>query len=441
MKENDFDVIVVGAGTGGCTVAKVIGNKGYSIALVDKKKKEEIGNKICGDEILEEQLLFMENIFGNLKECIENKVRDGISIFPDGSQVKLGTGNGCIFNRHKMGQIILKRTLKNRKVRLFDHTAVLDIKKNKILALNLEKKERFSLSAKIIVDASGFDAIIRRGIKLKDGGMGLKNREFAILFREIIKVKEWKDDDFCLFFFDDVKIPHGYAWIFPKGNNCINAGLGFERVVNKNPKISYNSFFNFKKLKVLSSGGGMVPLRRSISNLVDDHFLTLGDAACHASPISGGGIYNSLIAGNLAALTAIDALKKQKYDEDTLWDYNIKYQTKYGKELAKEEVIKVFLFSLNYNEIKNVMLKVKNKFSLFTFKASLYNLLNLGVSMSSMKEFHLLKKIIKVLKYTRKIDKLYKNYPTKKERLKKWDQELNDIFDHVYDDFNSAALQ
>jgi digeranylgeranylglycerophospholipid reductase len=439
MKKNDFDVIVVGAGTGGCTVAKVIGNKGYSIALVDKKKKEEIGNKICGDGILEEQLLFMENIFGNLKECIENKVKGAIFIFPDGFQVK-SIENGCIFNRHKMGQVILKRTLKNKKVRLFDHIAVLDIKKNKILVLNLEKRERFSLSAKIIVDASGFDAIIRRGIKANIG-MGLKNREFAILFREIVKLKEWKDDDFCFFFFDYVKIPHGYAWIFPKGNNCINAGLGFERVVNKNPKILYDSFFNFKKLKVLSSGGGMVPVRRSISNMVDDHFLTLGDAACHASPITGGGIYNSVIAGNLAALTAIDVLKKQKYDEDALWDYNIKYQTTYGKELAKEEVIKVFLFSLNYNEIKNFMLKLKDKFSFFAFEASLYNLLNLGVAILSMKEFSLLKKFIKVLKYTRKIDKLYKNYPRKKERLRKWDKELNDIFDHVYDDFNSTVPQ
>ena len=107
--------------------------------------------------------------------------------------------------------------------------------------------------------------------------------------------------------------------------------------------------------------------------------------------------------------------------------------------MAKEEVIKVFLFSLNYNEIKNFMLKLKDKFSFFAFEASLYNLLNLGVAILSMKEFSLLKKFIKVLKYTRKIDKLYKNYPRKKERLRKWDKELNDIFDHVYDDFDSTA--
>ena len=435
MKETDFDVIIVGVGTGGCTVAKILEDKGYSIALVDKKKKEDVGNKICGDAITEECLLLMENIFGNLKEPIENEIRESVFVFPDGSEIKLEAENTFILNRHKMGQIILNKILKNKKIRFFDHTTVLDIKKNEIFVLDLEKNELFSLKAKIIVDASGFDALLRRSIKVKDTESDLKHREFGVAFREIIKVKEWKKNDSCFYFLDNNKLPHGYAWIFPKGNNYLNVGLGFERIDNKNPKFSYHSFFNFKKLKVLSSGGGMIPLRRSLSNLVDDNFLMLGDAACHVTAINGGGIHNSIIAGDLAASTIIDALNKEKYDKETLWDYNIKFQTKYGKKLAREEILKVFVNSLSQEELKNIMLKGKNKISFSTFKVSLYNILNLTIFILSMKNFHLLKKCIKVLKYVQKIDKLYEDYPSEKEKLSEWDFKVKILFDKIYEDF------
>lgn len=118
MKEKDYDVIVVGAGTGGCTVAKIVGEREYSIALIDKNKKEDIGNKICGDAVIGEGLLLMENIFGNLKESIENKIKGSIFVFPDVHKIKLKE-NGVIFNRHKMGQVILNRTLKNKKIKLY----------------------------------------------------------------------------------------------------------------------------------------------------------------------------------------------------------------------------------------------------------------------------------------------------------------------------------
>jgi len=46
-----FDVIVVGAGTAGCMTAKTVADVGLEVCLIDRKKKEEIGNKVCGDAI------------------------------------------------------------------------------------------------------------------------------------------------------------------------------------------------------------------------------------------------------------------------------------------------------------------------------------------------------------------------------------------------------
>jgi geranylgeranyl reductase family protein len=436
MKETEYDVIVVGAGTGGCTVAKIVGDKGYSVALVDIKKREDIGNKICGDGILEEGFLYMEKLFGDLKESVDREIKSGMFVFPDNSKIEV-KDKGLIFDRHKMGQIILKRTLESGNVKLYDNCMVSNIEKNEIFVSNLKNKMKFSLKAKIIVDASGFNAVLRKRIKSKIIEKQLKPNEYGIIFREILKLKEKSIyDDHTFFFFNDKKFPHGYAWVFPKKGNIINVGLGFEKIVNKNPKESYYSFFNFKDPEILNGGGGIVPLRRPLTNLVENNFLMVGDTACQISPISGGGIYTSIIGGNMAAYTIINALKKQEYDIDTLWEYNLNYQKKYGKDLGKEELVKIVLSSLNFEDLKKIIKLMGKKASLFSLDLSFFKL-NDVILKFCIKNLHLLKKIIKFLRYMQKIDKLYKSYPTKKEEFKKWNDKANILFDSIYDDFDS----
>jgi flavin-dependent dehydrogenase len=296
---------------------------------------------------------------------------------------------------------------------------------------------KFSLKAKIIVDASGFNAVLRKKIKSNIIEKQLKPSEYGIVFREILKLKEKSIcDDHTFFFFDEKKIPYGYAWAFPKKGNIINAGLGFEKIVNKNPKESYYSFFNFKDPEILNSGGGIVPLRRPLTNLIENNFLMVGDSACQISPINGGGIYTSIIGGNMAAYTIINALKKQEYDIDTLWEYNLNYQKKYGKDLGKEELVKIVLSSLDFEDLKKIMKLMGKKASLFSLDLSFFKL-NGVILKFCIKNLHLFKKIMKFLQYMRKIDKLYKNYPTKKEEFEKWNKEVNMLFDRIYGDFDS----
>ena len=54
-----YDAIVVGAGTAGCLAAKTIAEKGLKVCLIEKKKREEIGEKICGDALGEHHLKFL----------------------------------------------------------------------------------------------------------------------------------------------------------------------------------------------------------------------------------------------------------------------------------------------------------------------------------------------------------------------------------------------
>jgi flavin-dependent dehydrogenase len=44
-----YDVVVVGAGTGGSVAAKTLADRGFRVRLIDQKSKGRIGDKVCGD--------------------------------------------------------------------------------------------------------------------------------------------------------------------------------------------------------------------------------------------------------------------------------------------------------------------------------------------------------------------------------------------------------
>jgi digeranylgeranylglycerophospholipid reductase len=104
-----FDALVVGAGTAGCLAAKTIAESGLKVCLVERKRKEEIGEKVCGDALGEHHLktLGLEKPrSGELEKRIE-----GIRIFsPDQNTVFTIAHEdfvGYLLNRRLFGQWLL----------------------------------------------------------------------------------------------------------------------------------------------------------------------------------------------------------------------------------------------------------------------------------------------------------------------------------------------
>jgi flavin-dependent dehydrogenase len=106
-----YDAIVVGAGTAGCLAAKTIAEKGLKVCIIEKKKREDIGEKICGDALGEHHLktLGLEKPTGGE---LEARI-DGIKIYsPDENTVFTIADKdfvGYLLNRRLFGQWILKK--------------------------------------------------------------------------------------------------------------------------------------------------------------------------------------------------------------------------------------------------------------------------------------------------------------------------------------------
>ena len=129
-------------------------------------------------------------------------------------------------------------------------------------------------------------------------------------------LKEKKEDqDFCEIYLNQSVAPGGYLWIFPEGEEKVNVGLGVAQKDGfPNPKEQlYKHVLSapvFKGSSVINGGSWFVPTRRPLDSMSGNGILIVGDAACQANPIHGGGMGPSMMGGMLAGETILEALEK-----------------------------------------------------------------------------------------------------------------------------------
>jgi flavin-dependent dehydrogenase len=86
-----------------------------------------------------------------------------------------------------------------------------------------------------------------------------------------------------------------------------------------------------REIQIVSKTGGLIPCEFYGKNLLKN-VLLIGDAAGHAHPITGAGILNAVIAGELAGRVAAEAIVKE--DLGVLDNYDSEWQETVGKSLS-----------------------------------------------------------------------------------------------------------
>ena len=368
-----YDAIVVGAGTAGCLAAKTIAESGLKVCLIDKKKREDIGEKICGDALGEHHLktLGLEKPTGGE---LETKI-DGIKIFsPDENTVFTIADKdfiGFLLNRRLFGQWLLKKAT--------DKGAILQdnmnfrspiIEKGAVVGIttkNMATGKVSEMRSKVVVDASGYFGMVRKQLPLEMGiDREIANEDVEACYREIRQLKQENENtNFCEIYLNQIASPGGYIWIFPKGGARVNVGLGIcMRGKYPNPKTQlYSTAFKkpvFEGSLVLTAGSWFDPVRRPLDNMVSNGVMLVGDAASLVNPIHGGGIGPSMLSGYFAGQQIAEALSKGEPTKEALWGYNKKYIETYGKKQGTLDIFKMFLLScsdedLNYGMNEKLM--------------------------------------------------------------------------------------
>ncbi|TKJ22751.1 MAG: hypothetical protein CEE43_05860 [Promethearchaeota archaeon Loki_b32] len=451
MENKFFDVIIVGAGTGGTTAARFTAKKGLNVCLIDRKKREDIGDKICGDAVGNEIFDILKinhpkdeelscHIKGaklyspNLKKCIN---------LVDPKQT------GYIVNRLEFGQRLLNEALDAGVNKFLDKTMVLDLlyKNGTIngVQVKLENGEKVDLRANIIIDASGFYSPLRKKVRSSLIEKDVLREDSILCYREIVKFspkdQEVQDPEYITLILDQEKAPGGYIWYFPKNESSVNIGIGafmdYRGKVKDLYKMNvYNEFIKTSKVDILSSGGGVVPVRRPLWSCADNGFILVGDSACQVNPLHGGGIDPSMRAGYHAANSAVHAIENNNNSINELWDYNYNVMTSFGAEFASLDLLRIVLQSLSNKDL-NFGLERDLLTGEEILEISFSGELNLSLVNMAVKAFKGISNpnLLLDLNYLRirmnEISKLYKNFPKNLNQFSNWKEKVIEIYDKI----------
>jgi geranylgeranyl reductase family protein len=441
-----FDVIIVGAGTAGCLAAKTTAEAGLKVCIVENKEREGIGEKVCGDALGEHHLkeLSLEKPKGGELE----KRIEGIRIYsPDTKTVftiKHEDFVGHMLNRRLFGQWLLKKAL-DEGATLLDLTQCLKPTVEKgfvtgISARNLRTGKNVSLDGKVVVDASGFIAAVRRGLPSKIGlETEVANEDVEACYREIRQLRqETEDSKYCEIYLNQKATPGGYTWIFPKGGARVNAGLGVCMRGNfPKPKSQFYKYVLAKPIfegsLLLTGGSWFDPTRRPWDNMVGNGVMLVGDAACLVNPIHGGGIGPSMLSGFLAGETIVEALERGDVSTASLWPYNGKYMERYGSKQARLDIFRLLLIG-SKDEDLNYGMNYKLLTEEDVLKAGLGDEFHLNITETAkrvfrgLKNMRFLNKLRLTVNMMKQVGTHYKSYPETPEGFEKWRSKTQNTF-------------
>lgn len=375
-----YEVIVVGSGTGGAAIAKFLGERGIDVALLEKGTFAQL-HKICGDATLqyhfdEVSRIDPKNVITPPSGSEVYQEIQGYRFYsPDLNYFHMpNKRTGWVIARDKFGAR-LRQEAEAAGAHLFEEVTVLHPLFNKeqdqVLGVTIRTKDKQTknIRAHIVVDASGMAGVIRKHIDAQKAQWDsvIQHYDIAAAYREIVQFDNpINDSNDVRFYFDSECCPGGYFWIFPQSSTTANVGLGIEpRRMAGGPKAAYQmwkereaTLFNGSE-QVIHKGGATVSLRRPMDTLVYNGTVLIGDAGACVRATDGGGLGLSLTSASYAAGPIEEAIRTGDYSrEGPLWSYNVQFMRNLGAREGPMAIIKNLL-SQTTNKTFNTLLDKK----------------------------------------------------------------------------------
>jgi flavin-dependent dehydrogenase len=207
----------------------------------------------------------------------------------------------------------------------------------------------------VLLGCDGASSVVARATSLRTGRI---HNEYAIDMMEETPFEELdvKDRD-RMYVYYRAEQTYGYGYVFPKANH-LNLGVGFkldyylsqlrgqrrsyfgafvDDLVSKQIVSGKSNEANFRAFPLPISG----PLHRTFAERV----LLSGDAGGFVNGFTAEGIYYAMVSGELAALTAIAAVRANKFTDEQMGAYEKAWKRELGVELSKSVAVQKMMFS------------------------------------------------------------------------------------------------
>ena len=450
--DKETDVLIIGGGPAGVVAAYTAAKLGRKVILTDAKTHEEIGNKTCGDALDLKAPTFLKEKIGiempHGKEVSD--IVEYLVIQTEKNEFPI-QGYGFVVDRHIYGQRLLNMAIDAGVEILPQRRAMKGLFSDDYVVgasfKNMETKQDEDIKAKVTIDCSGRNYIIRKTMPNGKFPMLEKNHgphEIVASFREIIKLKEDHPYHKKIYLMYDKRVPEpGYFWFFSKGDNMLNAGIGWKLSMEgkgsnmrKIYKDVLHKYYPEGSYEVVDGSGYTIPTRYPLLNNVANGFLTAGDAGFHVDPFTAEGHGPALMAGYLSGKYASDAIEANDVSEKQLWGYNKEIFEAFGTQHCKTQLLTEALQAIRIKGMDFILgrkIMTTNEFGDLNrgVKPSLASIINKAIRVTP--RYNYLFKLKKLADGTTTVDKFMKEYPDSPDGY-------NDWYNRFYPWFNKAIL-
>ncbi|RLF33493.1 MAG: NAD(P)/FAD-dependent oxidoreductase [Thermoplasmata archaeon] len=346
-----YDVVVVGGGPAGSVTARFAAEKGAKVLIVERR--QEIGVPVLCGEGISRKIDDWGMLEG--KRWIASTMEGARIYSPDKTCVTLsadvaGNETGYVVYRDIFDQELARRAVKAGAEIMLNTTATGLIKKdNEIKGVKVKQfNEEFEIQTDIVVGADGVESKVGEWAGINTC---LKPTDLETCAQYTLTNVECSDA-YCDFYLGKEIAPGGYIWVFPKGKDVANVGIGILASFSESGMAKklldkfIESDHRLKKGEPVRFLAGAVPVSLPVET-VRDHLVLVGDAARHVDPITGGGLTHCLEGGKIAGEVIGEAVEKQDFTKEILMKYETGWKNAFGGKLKRNYAVKEIMLDMD----------------------------------------------------------------------------------------------